>query len=176
MISNIQTNGCVTYSDKSAQLAAIDVLENGAESCLPVQLLPTRDPRDVPAAQPGLEASSKATLKSLHDLTDPTSGILSLVPTNTAACYSSVGLHSPRALLVRSRVQSGDTLRLAPSEKAINVQSTAATDTLHPSPTVVSIPPSHYPGLADSVVFKASRVGLNARPVGTPELKERSAI
>jgi len=85
MTSNKPTNGCVTYSNKSAQLATIDVVENDAQSCLPVQLPPTRYPRDIPAAQPGLEASSKTTLISLRDLIDPTSGILSLVPTDTAA-------------------------------------------------------------------------------------------
>ena len=108
---------------------------------------PTCYPRDVPAAKPGLEASSKATLKSLRDLTDPTS-----------ACYSAVGHPSSRELALLGKGQRLDTLRLASSQKAINVvQSTAESDTLHLSPTVVSAPRSHLPGLADEVVFKASR-------------------
>lgn len=67
-----------------------------------------------------------------HDLIDLTFDILSLVLTDTAACYSAVGLHSPlhspRELVVFSKDQSLDALRLASSKKSINVvQFTAKT-------------------------------------------------
>ena len=130
------TTGCITDSSEQQQRAYSNKVHfEKDESCLSVQSLAKCYPRDVPAAPPDLDASSKVTLTSLLDLLDPTSGILSLVPTDTIVCYSSGGLHSLRELAVIRCFNTWHLRRKPLTSFNLWFQLTSCTP--HP-------PPSHY--------------------------------